>query len=347
MDFWFENVRYRRRSPENSRAGAKAYEASLRHRLACGELLNAEKPEEQTFVQFAETWFNGYVVTNNKPSEQATKRLTLQKSLIPFFGKMNLGTIGRKNIDLYKVSQQQKGASNKTINNKLAVLRTCLATAYDWEILRSPPPPIKPLKCPPPVTNFLTLEEADGLLAHAEGIMHEMILMALRTGLRQGELRGLQWEAIDWEHHILIVRHSFCEYTQSLTSPKSNRERHVPIADDLFEVLRARRESTGYVFLNGRGRPFPQYTHLLHLRRVQEKAELRKIGWHTLRHTFASHLVANGVPIRTVQELLGHSTITMTMRYAHISASNLRAAIDLLSSEPGRPSILGNRRATS
>ena len=64
--------------------------------------------------------------------------------------------------------------------------------------------------------------------------------------------------------------------------------------------------------------------------RVRKKAGLRKIGWHTLRHTFASHLVMRGVPLTAVQMLMGHSSVNTTMRYAHLAPSTLRAAIDLL-----------------
>jgi integrase len=335
VDIRAEGVRYRRRSPENTRAGARAYEAWLRQRLARGEEPGAQKREEPTFAQFAEIWFNGYVVPNNKPSEKVGKRCILDSSLIPWFGNMRLDAIGRKDIELYKAREQQKGTSNKTINNKLAVLRKCLATAYDWEVTRTAPPPVKALKCPPPKTDFLTNDESERLLAHAEGIVHEMILLALKAGLRQGEIRGLQWEAIDWENRILTVRHSLCDYTQGLTSPKSNRERHIPLTADLCELLRARRKSTGYVFTNERGRPFSQSSHLLRLLRAQKRAGLRRIGWHLLRHTFATRLVAMGAPIRTVQELLGHSTINMTMRYAHVAPSNLRAAIHLLDAHSG------------
>ena len=335
VDFWFEHVRHRKRSPENSKAGARAYEASLRHRLARGEHWDAKPPERETFAQFAGVWFTSYVQTNNKPSEQRRKRDVLRASLVPYFGKMYLDAIGKKDIELYKASEQRKGRGNKTINNKLTVLRKCLATAHDWGAIRNAPPSIKQLKCPPPITDFLTPAEAERLLAHARGTTYDMILTALRTGMRRGEIRGLQWEAIDWENRILTVRHSFCDYTQSLTSPKSNRERHIPLADDLYEALRSHRKATGYVFTNGRGRPFPQQSLLRDLQEVQVRAGLRKIGWHTLRHTFASHL-ATKVSLRTVQELLGHSTITMTMRYSHVAPSNLRAAIDLLSA-PAAP----------
>ena len=341
VDLRVNHARYRKRSPENSKTGAQAYEASLRHKLARGEQLVAAAGQEQTFGEFSEVWFSTYVVSNNKPSEQRTKQLILKSSLIPFFGKMRLGAISKKEIELYKAFEQKKQISSKTINNRLAVLRKCLATGYDWDILRSAPPKIKALKSPPPTTVFLTPNEAEILVANATGTVREMILMALKTGLRQGELRGLQWEAIDWENRVLTVRHSFCEYTQTLTSPKSNRARHVPLDNDLHELLNARRRSSGYVFTNGQGRPFPQQSHLRCLRHAQESAGLRKIGWHTLRHTFATHLVARGAPLRTVQELLGHSTITMTMRYAHVAASDLRAAINLLSDpvSPGQPAV--------
>lgn len=332
VDFRLGYVRYRKRSPENSKAGARAYEASLRQRLARGEKIDSPKFEKQTFAQFAETWFTTYVVTNNKPSEQQTKRCYLQSSIVPFFAKTGLDAIGKREIELFKVSEQRRGLSNKTINNKLGVLRKCLASAYEWGAMPNPPPTIKALKCTPPVSTFLTRAEADSLLSHASGIVYEMILTALRTGIRQGEVRGLQWGDIDWENRTLTVRHAFCEYTQNLTTPKSNRERHVPLADDLYEVLLARRALSGYVFTNERGRPFPQRTHLRCLRQVQERAGLKSIGWHTLRHTFASHL-ADKVSLRTVQELLGHSTITMTMRYSHVAAPQLRSAIDLLCAE--------------
>lgn len=341
MDFRFNHARYRKRSPENSRSGAIAYETSLRHRLTQGERLDTRDMEKLTFDRFAEAWFTSYVVTNNKASEQQAKRQILRTSLIPFFGKMPLDTIGKRDIELFKAREQRNGNANKTINNKLTVLRKCLATAYDWEVMQNAPPVIKQLKSSPPVTDFLSTEEAERLLEHTEGITHEMILMALRTGLRQGEVLGLQWEAIDWENRVLTVRHSFCDYTRSLTSPKSNRERHVPLAHDIYELLRARRSDTGYVFTSQEGRPFLKSGHLRILKRVQKKAGLRKIGWHTLRHTFATHLVARGAPLRIVQELLGHSSITMTMRYTHVAAPNLRAAIDLLGARNEVPHSFG------
>src|SRR5271154_7427655 len=91
VDFRIDHIRYRKRSPANSRAGAQAYEAVLRNKFARGgTVVKAERraPHEQTLEQFAIKWFDEYAVPNNKPSEQQTKKYILSASLVPFFGKM-------------------------------------------------------------------------------------------------------------------------------------------------------------------------------------------------------------------------------------------------------------------
>jgi len=347
IDFSFDQVRYRKKSPENSRVGANAYELLLRGRLARGENIEARHvtAAELEFRTFAEKWFEDYVVPNNKPSEQKAKSYILTRSLVPFFGRTSLDRISANDVERYKLRESRRGTSNKTINNKLAVLRKCLASAWEWHGLHGAPPKMKPLKFAPAKTDFLTMDECERLLAHAEGVVFEMILLALRTGMRQGEIRGLQWESIDWENRILAVRHSLCDYGNQLTTPKSNRERYVPLADEVYPLLAARRQSAGYVFQDSRGRPFSGQVLLTHLKRIQHAAGLRDFGWHTLRHTFASQLAVNGVPLRVVQELLGHSTITMTMRYSHVAPGNLRAAIRTLGPASPQSTGLGNGQA--
>jgi site-specific recombinase XerD len=104
---------------------------------------------------------------------------------------------------------------------------------------------------------------------------------------------------------------------------------------DVFDVLVRRREEAGFVFLDDAGSPFNHAR--LHRRLVDscKTAGLREIGWHALRHTFASHLAMQGVPLGAVQVLLGHSSITITMRYAHLAPATLRSAVDLLTPERG------------
>jgi integrase len=331
VDFQFDQKRYRRRSPENTRQGARAYELLLHQRLARGEAINGPTPGQNiSFEEFAWKWFEEYVVPNNRFSEQRIKRYTLKSSLIPFFGKMPVGEIKTYHIEQYKAHKVKDGLANKSIKNHLTVLSKCLTSAYAWFELASKPPEIPWPKCPPPETDYLSPDECEILLSHAGGAIREMILMALRTGMRQGELKGLQWSSIDWGNRVVIVKNSYCDREKTIGPPKNNRIRSIPLDADLYEILYRKRKPTGYVFTNTNGQPFNHSSLTYHCEVLCKRAGLRRITWHTLRHTFASHLAMKGVPLNIVQALLGHSTIVMTMRYAHVAPSTMRAAIELL-----------------
>lgn len=332
VDFQFQNKRYRRRSPENSRHGALDYEAVLRQRLARGEPIDGEavQPTDPNFTDFAARWFENYVKPNNRHSEQLAKKYILSKSLVPFFGRMPIGQIRTHDIERYKAKLTQKNLTNKTIKNRLTVLNKCICTAYEWLNLPGAPPKIKWPRCASFRTDYLSADECKVLLSHADGMMHEMILTALRTGMRQGELKGLQWSSIDWQNRSLAVRHSRDDYIKELLPPKSNRERHIPLDIDVHAMLHQRKTPTGYVFVRRDGQPYNKDIMNDTIRRLCKKAELKGIGWHTLRHTFASHLAMRGVPMPAIKELMGHASITTTMRYAHVAPSTLRTAIDML-----------------
>jgi integrase len=333
IDLRFNHKRYRKRSPENTKRGAEAYEATLRQKFARGEEIEkiAQATEQdQLFEQFAWRWFEQYVKSNNKYSEQRTKRYILRAFLVPFFGKIPIGQITAYHIEQYKAQAIKEGVKNKTINNRLTVLKKCLSTAYDWLQLERTPPKLTWLKCSPYQMDYLSPGECESLLSHADDAVYEMILMAVRTGMRQGELKGLQWPSIDWENRSVAIRHSRDDRMKMLVSPKSNRERHVPLDIDVYEALYKRKRETGYVFSDTNKEPFNYHRMERRLTKACEEAGLRKVGWHTLRHTFASHLAAKGVPMTAVQQLMGHSNITTTMRYAHLAPSTLRAAVDML-----------------
>jgi hypothetical protein len=93
--------------------------------------------------------------------------------------------------------------------------------------------------------------------------------------------------------------------------------------------------------LDGSGQPFTHKRVSAALAEVSRRAGLRKIGWHTLRHTFASHLAMNGTPLNIVQALLGHASITTTMRYAHVAPSALRTAIELANPRTATAASIG------
>jgi integrase len=231
------------------------------------------------------------------------------------------------------------------VNNFLTMLRKLLATAVDWRLL-SHVPPVKWLRVPEPEFDFFTFEEADRLIAAASADARPMIVTALKTGLRLGELLALRWEDVDLKTGRLLVRQNLSR--GELTTPKNHRKREVPLGDMVLTTLRAHRHLRGeYVFVKPTGERMTKDEAKHPLWTACKRAGLRLAGWHMLRHTFASHLAMRGAPLKGVQELLGHSTMEMTMRYAHLSPDARRDYVKLLdASGPGEPGIVpGERQA--
>jgi integrase len=228
---------------------------------------------------------------------------------------------------------------NKTINNHLTVLRKSLNTAQEWKLL-GVIPKVRLLKVQPHKYDFLSEAECKSILSHSQAVIHEIILIALNTGMRFGEIIALDWQDVDLGRRILSVNKSIAHGI--LGSPKSNKARHIPLSLIVCQALNERKKDSGYVFANEQGEPLRQSYCCDALHRVCLLAGLRKIGWHALRHTFASTLVKKGVSLKAVQELLGHSDIRMTMRYAHLGYSELRAAIDVLEPQKDYGQQVGN-----
>lgn len=326
VDFSFNRARYRRPSPENSRAGALAYELVLKQKLARGEPLDPKK-KESTFKDFVEVWFESYVKINNKYSEIIGKEKTLRAHLVPYFGRRKLKEITNLDIEKYKADKLASGLAAKTVNNHLGVLHKAFQSAQEWDEANTCPI-IKRLRIPPQKYDFLTLAECKMLLSAATGVWRDMLIVALGAGLRFGELIALSWEDIDFTTGDLTIKQAYAMGV--LGSTKSNRIRHIPMTRSVRERLYAIRKKEGLVFSSQAGKPFKHNYCRKRLHSICKSAGLRKIGWHALRHTFASHLAQAGANLSAIQGLLGHSDIRTTMRYAHINRTVLQEAISVL-----------------
>jgi len=253
--------------------------------------------------------------------------MTLRVHLKPAFGKLRLDAIGPKQIEAYKATKVAARKTPKTINNHLTVLRKLLHVAAEWGKLKSIPP-IRWMKVPQPEFDFLTFEESDRLIAATEPSWRAMIVVALRAGLRLGELCALRWDDVDLVAGRLLVRQSVARGI--VGTPKNGRMREIPLSAFTVEALKAHRRGKAKLVFAQHGRMNKKDECKWPLRRACRNAGLREVGWHALRHTFASQLAMKGVPLGSIQELLGHSTIEMTMRYAHLSPEVGRAAVSLL-----------------
>jgi integrase len=320
--------RVQRTSPIQNRRAAEKLEHELRE-----ELLNTHEQDDAPtkdvprFVEFAGRFMTSYAMTNNKPSEVNAKEIVLRVHLVPEFGERRLDQIGPAEIEAYKAKKLHAKLARKSINNHLTVLRKILSTAVEWHLLQSVPQ-VKWLKTPPPEMDFLTYDEVERLIASAAGEWRATITVAARTGLRQGELRALRWQDVDLDAGRIVVRHSV--WRDIVSTPKNGRAREIALSKEAAAALRDHPRRREWVFSAPDGAMLAKDGMKWPLWNACTRAGLRRIGWHTLWHTFASHLVMRGAPIRAVQELLGHSTIEMTMRYSHLSPDARREAIQLL-----------------
>jgi len=252
---------------------------------------------------------------------------------------MRLDAIGTRAIDAYRSDRSNPtdpghAVGPKWINETVAVLLHVLRTAQQWEIIERVPK-IRPLKTAAPDFDFLSDDDADRLCAAARSDgppWSTMILTALRTGLRIGELRGLRWRDADIVAGRIVVRVAADELG-ALHPPKSGKPREVPLGDDVLAALKGHRHLRTHVFDNADGSILTVGQCRKAMDRIWKRAGLRQLGWHVLRHTFASHLVMRGATLKAVQELGGWASMSMVLRYAHLSADARRDAVRLLDRE--------------
>lgn len=151
--------------------------------------------------------------------------------------------------------------------------------------------------------------------------------LALNTGLRLGELYGMEWENVNLARRVLTI-----------PRPKNGEMRHVPLNGPALAALGSLmngNDGTGPVIRNAEGGALtsPRYW----FEPAVKKAKIRSFSWHCLRHTFASRLVMAGVDLRTVQELMGHKSIQMTVRYSHLTPKHTLAAVERLVTSQSSP----------
>jgi integrase len=322
--------RVRKVSPVQTRRGAEQYERELRQSLLDGR--PAEKEEVKPTPTLAEFWpefTRRHVEVNNKPSEIAKKRGVYKNHLGPFFGSRRLDEIRPLHIDDYKAAKlNQDELEPKTINNHLVILAKALERAVRWELIKAAPA-IDLLPVPKKAFDFLSFEEAEILRERSTGQARAMIWLVLNTGLRIGELLALRWSDVGLRSRTLVVAQS--DWNGIEVTPKGGDAEAVPLNDHAVAALQVHRHLRGrYVFCHEDGERLTYREADGLLERECAAAGIRFVRWHALRHTFASHLVMRGATIKAVQELMRHSDIATTMRYAHLSPGFTAAAAQLL-----------------
>jgi integrase len=322
VDFYTNGQRKRERVGPSKRE-AELVLGKKKAEVRENRYFDVKKEKKIKFEVFAEEYLN-YSRTNKARRTYEKDITSIKANLVPFFKGKYLSEAIPKLVEKYKTMRKEK-VKPSTVNKELSALKAMLNRAVEWGYIENnPSSSVKKLKEVLPLPRFLTLEECGTLLAACEGHIYYIVVTALNTGMRLSELLNLEWKDIDFKNRIIRVDNKLDHHT------KNYEPRSVPMNSCLYSVLQKipRHFSSDYVYYKANGEKFGKI-------RKGFKAALKRAGiencrFHDLRHTFASHLVMNGCDLRTVQQLLGHKDIKMTMRYSHLSREHLNNAVENL-----------------
>jgi integrase len=302
--------------------------ADIQVKQAKQEFLGVTERREIRFSDFAEEYL-AYSKANKAASTFERDCFVIEKHLLPRWGDRILPRISPKDVEAYKLERLEL-VTAATLNRELFVISNMFRKAVEWGYLREYPlAGVKKIKTGLQRFRYLTRDEIDRLLKSSRESsnpqLYTFLVTALNTGMRLGELTALEWKDIDFGRKTILVDNKEDHHT------KNYECRTIPMNDLLAEVLEShpRHSDSPYVFVRGEdGEKFHKMR--TSFENAVKRAGIPHVRFHDLRHTFASHLVMGGVDIRTVQELLGHKDIRMTMRYSHLAPDHMKSAVQVL-----------------
>jgi integrase len=326
-------VRVRVPDSETSDRRAAAFERKVRAQLAAGTLERRAAPACPTLAEF---WPRVVAYCCSPANRRPWRPRTLQTNEAIYrtcleieIGGTRLDSITTQVVDTLAAGLAGKrGLRPNTVANALGLLRRVLSVAKRWGLLPGPLPEIHATKRRADRiedAQWLTTAEAAALVAHIGERWRPLIVLALRTGLRMGELQALRWSDVDAAARVVHVRRSWSDRTGEFGPPKSGRARTIPLTPDAADMLTAQRFDNGsttsqsLVFGTARG-SVPFHRNALLRALVKASAACGKhLHPHMLRHTFASHAIAAGVPTRILMVWGGWESEAMLARYGHLA----------------------------
>lgn len=319
---WFIDYRVEgRRRREKIGASKKLAETVLAKRqadIAEGRFLDRKRIPKIRFEDYAVE----YQVYSKANKRNYGRECYTIRHLLKALGNRFLGEITVWEVEQYKARRRELVAP-ATVNRELTLLKHMFTKAIEWDkAATNPVQAVKLLRETNSRVRFLTEDEEARLLAQCCPSLKALVLAALHTGCRRGELLALRWSDVDFGTGLVTVQASYA---------KNDERRSVPMSRTLRAVLdhlRRGQAPDAQVFRSKRGRPYVAPGHGFEA--AVKRAGITDFHFHDLRHTFASRLVMGGQDIQTVQELLGHKGITMTLRYSHLSPAHRAKAVAIL-----------------
>jgi len=294
---------------------------------------------QQLLKVYLEQWLEQVYKPSVKPNSYKHYRAVIRTHLVPALGHIPVQKLTAAKVQAFYTQKLNEGAKPRTVIAVHAVLHRALEDAVKWGLV---PRNVTKLVSLPHAERYeaqtLTVEQASRLLETARGSRIEaLLLVAVTTGMRRGELLALHWDDVDLENGVLYVRRTMSKivgYGYKESEPKTRTgRRKVVLPGVAMEALKEHRlrqdqarleagekwQEQGIVFSNKYGGFFDPDRLLVIFDKVLREAGLPHMRFHDLRHSAATILLMSGVHPKVVQERLGHSTIAMTLdAYSHV-----------------------------
>jgi integrase len=302
---------------------------------------------QQTVKQFLEHWLEDVEKPTVRLSTYVNNRVVVYKHLIPALGHIQLQKLTARQLQSFYTKKLKEGTSASRVVRFNAVLHKALKHAKRMKLVGSNVS--EDVELPAPSSSdprFLTDEQARAFVQRAkEHRLQALVILAITTALRKGEILALRWSGIDFERGILRV-HSTLNYIGRYGfvegKPKTAKsEREVAVPSFTLEALKLHRArqleqrlkagalwvDRDLVFCDKHGNFIIPMTLWHQFNRLLQEVGAPRIRFHDLRHSAATLLLSMGVPDRVVQEILGHTTNAQTNKYIHVSRSMQRDAM--------------------
>ena len=321
MNLMFQGQRIRRSTGTTNRALAESIRAKVKVQLIEGRYFDRLEEKTRTFDELMDRFEQEHLV---KLASRQTGQVFV-KRFRAFFGGRTLAEITPRLIVDYKSTRYSVGVKAASINRELTCLRKAFSLAKrEWEWCRDNP--VSRVSLEKGVTKrdrWLMEDEEARLLDACPSWLRELVVFALHSGMRLGEILALTWSAVDLFRRTVTVFRS-----------KNGERRTVPLNHTamtlLTEKAKVRHLKSTLVFPSQAGTPLDSNHLRRALRPAMAKAGIEDCHFHDLRHTFATRLVQSGVDLYKVQRLLGHKSPIMTQWYAHHYPESLRDGVEIL-----------------
>ncbi len=292
-----------------------------------GKMPHTAQIENHSFSELAEK-YKAWVQGRQACAE--LKGYVIDK-LVERYGSILLRQFNTALVEQLQTDLMNKGLKEKDpkpsspawVNRVLNILKHMFSKAVEWEMVEADilkrVRRVKQLRENKRL-RFISIEEAQGLISVCDEHLRPIVVTALNTGMRKGEILGLRWKQVDLQHGFIL-----------LDKTKNGERREIPVNDTLKAVLQSlrRRIDVPHVFYDPKTlKPYQGVKRSFVT--AMERAKITDFHFHDLRHTFASQLVMAGVDLAAVKELLGHKDIKMTLRYAHLAPAHKRRAVEVM-----------------